>query len=955
MRRLTLGAKFNLVLLSVFVLGAITSWLSLKFLMLQHAEHQVAANADLLMKTLTSVRDYTSMDVGPKLKEFQAMQHKFVAETVPGFSAWRVSDYFRKKEGYTDYVYKEAAPNPTNLRDQADEFETGLVNQFSSDSALRHLSGFRDLNGQKYFYSASPMRIADRKCLECHTTAEKAPPEMMRIADYDSQHGFNWKMGQVIAAQMVYVPAADVMEAASRNSMWVLLLFVGVFGLIILLINLLLRQMVLRPLNHLTAATDAIGEGTAQAQRFEETAAGKELSAAGHRGDELGRLANTFGSMAEKVRLREQSLVEAQNQLRQREAYFRALIENASDAIVMLDKDRRVTFASAAVRQVLGRSPESMVGKPLLESVSPEQRDRVRQAVQDSESRTGKTPRIEFRVYGDAGGERYVETVGNNLLHDPAINGIVVSIRDITERRQAAEMARQKETAEQANRAKSQFLANMSHELRTPLNAIIGYSEMLQEEAQDLGQQSFIADLGKINGAGKHLLALINDVLDLSKIEAGRMTLFSEDFAVKSMVNDVVNTIGSLVSKNANKLEVRVDDNVGMMHADLTKIRQTLFNLLSNACKFTENGTITLEVSRDDAAGGPWVSFRVSDTGIGMNPQQLLRLFESFSQADPSTTRKYGGTGLGLAITKRFCQMMGGDVTVSSEVGKGSMFVVRLPATTPAPAAAAAAPIAEKEPSAASSGLSQGKRVLVIDDDPVCHDLMRRVLTKEGFCVEDAVGGEEGIRKARELRPDVITLDVIMPQKDGWKTLAELKADPELAKIPVVMVTILDNQQIGYALGASDYMLKPVDFNRLADVLNRVGKRPSEASVLLVDDDPAARELERRGLEKAGWRVREAANGRAAMDSLAGEIPTAIVLDLLMPEMDGFALVERLRSNPAWRNIPIIVVTAKELSPTERQELGGKVEQILQKAGYSLDELAMTVKEAVEKSKSASV
>ncbi len=487
--------------------------------------------------------------------------------------------------------------------------------------------------------------------------------------------------------------------------------------------------------------------------------------------------------------------------------------------------------------------------------------------------------------------------------------------------------------AEEASEAKSVFLANMSHELRTPLNAIIGYSEMLQEEAQDLGQAAFVPDLEKIHDAGRHLLGLINQVLDLSKIEAGKMELFVETFDIVSTVREVVATIDPLVQKNANTLEVRYAADVGTMRADLTKVRQALFNLLSNACKFTERGTITLGVAREQVNGGTWVSFRVSDTGIGMSPEQLGKLFQAFAQADVSTTRKYGGTGLGLAISRQFCQMMGGDITVESVLGQGSTFTIRLPAevvdwrTAPAPRLEGA-PVAQGAPT-----------VLVIDDDPTVHDLLQRFLSKEGFRMVTARGGEEGLRLAKELRPTVITLDVLMPGLDGWAVLTALKADAATADIPVIVLTILDEKHMGYALGAVDYVTKPVEWERLAAVLQKYRCEDPPCPVLIVEDHAETRELLRRFLDKEGWTVAEAANGREALERVAAHPPELIVLDLMMPEMDGFAFIEALRHNAAWRSIPIVVVTAKDLTADERRRLNGTVEQILQKGAYSREEL----------------
>jgi signal transduction histidine kinase/DNA-binding response OmpR family regulator len=492
---------------------------------------------------------------------------------------------------------------------------------------------------------------------------------------------------------------------------------------------------------------------------------------------------------------------------------------------------------------------------------------------------------------------------------------------------------------EVADRHKSEFLANMSHELRTPLNAIIGYSEMLQEDAADLGAEQLIDDLQKINAAGKHLLELINAVLDLSKIEAGKMELYLESFEVAGLVRDIAAVIQPLAAKNGNRLDVRCPEGIGTMRADLTKVRQALFNLLSNACKFTDHGTVTLAVAREAADGQDVMVFDVTDTGIGMTAEQLERLFEAFSQADAATTRKYGGTGLGLALSRRLCRMMGGDVTVESLAGRGSTFTIRLPALVPEAVEEPAAPAAPAERALPGIGT-----VLVIDDEAAVRDLMQRFLTREGFRVVTASGGEEGLLQARALRPDAVTLDVMMPGMDGWAVLSALKADPELADIPVVMLTIVDDRNLGYALGASDYLTKPIDRERLVSVL---GKYRRDLPVLVVDDDAAVRQLFRRMLEAEGYSVVEAVNGRAALDRLREGSPSVILLDLMMPEMDGFEVVTELRRHEAWRAIPVIVVTARDLSADDRERLNGYVQKILQKGTHGRERLLAEVRDLV--------
>jgi signal transduction histidine kinase/CheY-like chemotaxis protein len=391
-----------------------------------------------------------------------------------------------------------------------------------------------------------------------------------------------------------------------------------------------------------------------------------------------------------------------------------------------------------------------------------------------------------------------------------------------------SELLETRRAAEAANAAKSGFLASMSHELRTPLNAILGYSEMLQEDAADNGHEDMIPDLQKIQSAGRHLLTLINEVLDLSKIEAGKMELYLETVEVNKVVEDVATTVRPLVERNGNRLEIRVEGEPGSLRADATRLRQVLLNLLSNAAKFTERGVITLGVEREADA----MVFRVSDTGIGMTAEQLGRLFEAFTQAEAATTSKYGGTGLGLALSRKFCQLMGGDVTVTSEPGIGSTFTARVPLQGAA---------ADDLP-AASIGAGTAGTVLVIDDDAAARNILVRSLGKVGFRVVEAASGEAGLRLAVESRPDAITLDVVMPGMDGWAVLTRLKADPALADIPVIMLTIMDEKHLGFTLGAAEYLTKPINRQRLTAVIQKYAQTSSSAP------------LE----DQEGWRVTEA-------------------------------------------------------------------------------------------------
>jgi len=533
---------------------------------------------------------------------------------------------------------------------------------------------------------------------------------------------------------------------------------------------------------------------------------------------------------------------------------------------------------------------------------------------------------------------------------------LVLAMEDVTERRRAEEeVAKAKEASETANKTKSLFLANMSHELRTPLNAIVGYSEMLQEEALDQNLDSFGTDLDKINGAGRHLLALINDILDLSKIEAGKMDLFIETFDLNTLITEVAATVHPMVEKNGNTLHVQKSSDLGVMRADQIKVRQGLFNLLSNAAKFTQEGSITLDAERQRMDSREWIVFKVSDTGIGLSPEQIVKLFQDFTQADPSTTRKFGGTGLGLALTRRFCQMMGGDVTLRSIPGKGSVFTIKLPAVVsevkpdPTSEAGAGPPvvISANGVDSADSLPEPSTCVLVIDDDQAQRDLMHAFLTKEGFYVRSAKSGEEGLRLAKQLRPVAITLDVMMPEMDGWSVLDSLKLDTDLRDIPVIMLTMVDDPERGFALGAADYATKPVNRRRLSRILKKYSCPSPPCPVLLVDDDPATRALTRNMLEREGCRVTEAENGEVALKAMANDRPTLILLDLLMPVMDGFEFADRIRRHPEWCSIPIVVVTAHDVTGEERRRLNGYVEKIVLKVGAPKNELLNRVREVL--------
>jgi PAS domain S-box-containing protein len=660
-----------------------------------------------------------------------------------------------------------------------------------------------------------------------------------------------------------------------------------------------------------------------------------------------------------------------------------AIIEAMPEYVGIADAQGNSLYVNQAGRRMVGKPPRDDAPWNVINCYPPEALPHLQgmfEAMQHGESWSGESVLL-HRDGHHIPADHIVFPLRNTAGQ---IESYAAVIRDITERKRAeTELQQAKDAAEAATEAKSAFLASMSHELRTPLTAIIGYTELLQDDASELGFGELLPKLGRIHTAGSHLLSLINDILDFSKIEAGKMELYLETFDLAELINNLVITTQPLIEKNHNRLQVKTAPDLGLMLADQTRLRQVLLNLLSNAAKFTEGGTVTLTVERETTnsrgAGehtssgtpkGGWsggddftpapllprspaqIVFRVSDTGIGMTSAQVARLFEPFSQADSSTTKKFGGTGLGLTISRRFCQMMGGDITVESEPGRGSTFTIRLPLAETVP----------DQPATSSTdegGTVTNNRpvILVIDDDPAVRDLLATYLTKEDFRVKTAADGKAGLRLARLERPAAITLDVLMPGAgaDGWSTLMALKADPDLADIPVVMVTIVDDKNKGFVLGAADYLTKPIDRERLLAVLNKYRPDPVDepmpetppekrtGPVLIVEDEAATRELLRQTLEQAGVEVVEASDGRGGLAQVALSPPALILLDLMLPEMDGFEFISELRraENPAWQTIPIVVITALDLTAADRVRLNGSVQEVIHKSTAASDQIGL--------------
>jgi len=719
---------------------------------------------------------------------------------------------------------------------------------------------------------------------------------------------------------------ADITSATHRTL---------IADLLILVLGVLLTFVILRsiagPLRQLVGAIDGLSAGNLAVPIPPASP------------DEIGAMAHTLGLFRDSLKERDRLAAEAEAQRKT----IAAAIATISEGFVLYDSEDRIVLFNEQFRDIypgiadfikpgitFGQMLEAVISRSLVDLGSQSPQDWIAERKARHEHSGGFA---EYRYGG-----RFVRISERRIQG----GGTVAVYSDITElRRQNLELEEARELSEVANRTKSQFLANMSHELRTPLNAIIGYSEILQEDAVDSDQEQLVPDLKKIEGAGRHLLGLINDILDLSKVEAGKMDVFIEEIDISSLLDEVKSIIAPLVAKNGNKLELRLADRIGSMRTDRTKVKQCLLNVLSNASKFTQDGKLTVGVERL-GTDRSIVQMTISDTGIGMSEEQLGRLFQAFSQADASTTKKFGGTGLGLAITRHFCRLLGGDVTVASQVGEGSTFTIVLPDQALQPDQSTAPAEAALELPRANAADAPGAlvTVLVVDDDPAARDLLTTNLGREGYRTVQARGGDEALELARKLHPDAITLDVLMPKKDGWAVLGALKADPDLCDIPVIMVTVAPDRGIGLSLGAAEVMTKPVDRAELTALLRQLLSR--DGPILVVEDDLATRETVRHTIEKMGLTVAEVTNGRLALGWLAeNPAPALILLDLMMPEMDGFEFLDTFNSRADWRHVPVVVMTAKHLTMAERGLLSGQGRSVIKK-GASMDS---DVTEAIRK------
>ncbi len=628
---------------------------------------------------------------------------------------------------------------------------------------------------------------------------------------------------------------------------------------------------------------------------------------------------------------------------------FDEMIRHAADGFMIHDTRGRIIDVNEAACEMLGYSREelnSMVVADFEMELKPG-------AIWDDMT-TDQVFTVEGTHLRKDGSTYPVETrVGAFMVDGQKV--ILGLCRNITERKEAErelqklnkELEVARDEAVMASRTKSTFLANMSHELRTPLNAVIGYSEFLIEEMEEQGDERFVEDQRRIRKAGHHLLSLINNILDLSKVEAGKVDLEISEFSVSEIVGDIEETIKPLAANNHNEIAVECAGDEITMVSDVTKVRQILLNLLGNACKFTSEGTVSLRAEGVDDCTK--VRFSVIDTGVGMTEEELALVFDAFRQADASTTRKFGGTGLGLAITKQYCRLLGGTIDVESTPGEGTTFSVLLPVEFQREEAIEV----EGGPSMIRmldelSSKEDAPVVVVIEDDDSARDLLTRVLENEGYQVAAAPDGRQGLELVRRLKPMAVTLDLLMPEMDGWQTLNALKSDPEVCEIPAILVSMLDEKKRGFALGADHYLTKPIDRRKLVELLRPYALGESRNTCLIVEDHQATRELLDRILRKEGWRVLQAGDGEQGLEVVDREAVDLILLDLMMPEVDGFEFLRRFRSDERFGDVPVVVCTAKELTAAEVASLEADTARIIEKSGRATGEILAEIRRSLE-------
>jgi PAS domain S-box-containing protein len=764
------------------------------------------------------------------------------------------------------------------------------------------------------------------------------------------------------------LPEAAVYGPAFRATL--LSIGTGVLALAVMigLVTTIADRYLSRPISRLTAAAEAVQSG--------DYSPG-ELGTLVVRRDEFGQLARGFRQMVKEVAAREQELKSTQKELARSERHYRALFENAMDIIAVIGADGTVRYESPSVERILGYPPDELIGRKVDARVHPDDRALLTSTFQELTSGPGGERTIEFRLRHKDGTWRMLEAKCTTLTDESAVLGIVVNGRDITERKRNEDAIRQlnanldhrvrlrtaelehtleelraaKEAAERATKQMEDFATGVAHDMRNLLMIIIGYGEDLLRRAVKQKIDAFIPDLKLIANKGNELIELLDDLLHHSKAMSGKdLALDLDEFGVAEVIRARMEGIELIAQKNGNTVKFVANTDLGTMIADEVKVSRILLNLLTNACKFTKNGEITLTVTRERSKAGDWIVFQIADTGIGMSAEQVAKLFDRFSQVHAQSGLNGMGFGLGLANSLLYCEAMGGTITVESEVGRGTTFAVRLPAVVRVldrPAATASG-AGVQHPAHSAPRASAANLILIIDDDALITELLARNLGDEGFQTLTACSGEDGLRLAKQAQPSAIILDVVMPGTDGWAVLAALRADPDTSRIPVIMASILDERERGMQMGALAYVTKPLSRDRLAGILHKHFGACRGARILLLSAQADLCDTLLAPIVAKGFELVTASDGNSALNLIRARKPDLILLDLPPDTSRGGEFIDSVRNNPDWDSIPIIVMSAAELGTEDRRALQDRLEKMLRTGVYNREELLREISVMVQ-------
>ena len=664
--------------------------------------------------------------------------------------------------------------------------------------------------------------------------------------------------------------------------------------------------------------------------------------------DETGKLRG-FSKITRDVTERKR----AEEALEKSRENLRDLLELAPDAVVTVDDQGRIVLVNGQTEKLFGYQRRELLGERV-EKLIP-QRARDAHSQHRAAYATEPLPRAigagsELHALRKDGTEFPVEISLSPIQTSEGFR-VISSIRDVSERKgtqrqieqQNRELEIRNREVERATQLKSKFLASMSHELRTPLNAIVGFSDLLAEGTPGQLNEKQKRFVDHIKKGSAHLLQLINDILDLSKIEAGQLELRCEEFQVENALPEVLSTILPLAMARNIQVQHKLETDRAV-YADRVRFKQVLYNLLSNAVKFTPNGG---RISIECVEEGDFVHLSVTDTGIGIRAEDQAVVFEEFRQVEGKTGAVHEGTGLGLAITKRLVGQQGGTISLQSELGKGSRFTFTLP-TGSEPCSILFPAKKPANPPMMADASRRKPLILVVDDEISARELLASYLDSE-YRIVMAESGAEAVKKAQQLRPDAITLDVLMPGGNGFETLVALRKSPETANIPIIIVSIVDQRQVGFALGAADYLIKPIRKPVLLEAIRKhVLASDDDAAILLVDDDPKTLELLAETLRSAGYETQSVQSGARALEVLSSKLVSAVLLDLLMPGMNGFEVIRHVRKEPTLKDLPIFVMTAKTLAQEEIALLSGETQALFQKNGSWREQLIVEVGKVVQ-------